>query len=58
MATDRLVSAAAYGDRYDKPISGVLNHHRGHDPGSLGGWKADRLLQAKRSLSAADGQSR
>ena len=32
MATDRLVSAAAYGDRYDKPISGVLHHHRGHDP--------------------------
>jgi hypothetical protein len=32
MATDRLVSAPAYGGRYDKPISGVLHHHRGHDP--------------------------
>ena len=31
MATERLVSAAAYGDTYDKPISGVLHHHRGHD---------------------------
>ncbi len=31
MTTDRLVSAAAYGDRSDKPISGVLHHYRGHD---------------------------
>ena len=31
MTTDRLVSAAAYGDSYDKPINGVLHHHRGHD---------------------------
>lgn len=31
MATERLVSAAAYGDSYNKPLSGVLHHHRGHD---------------------------
>ena len=31
MTTERLVSAAACGDRYDKPLSGVLHHDQGHD---------------------------
>lgn len=30
---ERLVCAAAYGDSYDTPPSGVLHHHRGHDQG-------------------------
>jgi len=32
MATERLVSAAACGDRHDKPLSGVIHHDQGHDP--------------------------
>ena len=31
MPTERLVSAAAYGDRCDKPLSGVLHDDQGHD---------------------------
>ena len=32
MTTERLVSAAACGDRHDKPLSGVLHHDQEHDP--------------------------
>ena len=36
MATERLVSAAAYGDRRDKSLSRVLHHDQGHDLATIG----------------------
>ena len=37
MATERLVSAVAYGDRHDKPLSLVIHHDQGHAVDQYGG---------------------